>query len=224
MPDKPVEMSLESRLIASLRMQRRAPIKRSPISKSNAFDGLGRKKSPTWWSGDVSPNFTGDRSGLETGPRHLPQNADSRALRARGAILSAADILRAKKPSPKRPRGPKPLRFGKVPQNPAFLAFARTLPCILWGATANWGTQSGREHVCSGIIEAAHTGRHGMRHKAADETAVPMCSNAHRTGKFSHHNATRSFWDIWGINQKEVVEKIQQAAKDAGIYVAEGVL
>lgn len=108
---------------------------------------------------------------------------------------------RAVRPARARKRG---LRFGGVKQNPEYLAFIRTFPCILNGLQE---TESGRVHVCSGRIEAAHTGMRGRGQKAADETALPMCVRAHRTGKDSHHAGSRVFWWRWGLDREKLVQK-----------------
>jgi hypothetical protein len=58
-------------------------------------------------------------------------------------------------------------------RNLKYLAWIRTLPCIVCGRTAG--------------IEAAHTGPHGMAQKSADSSAVPLCVGHHRTGRDSYH-------------------------------------
>jgi len=98
----------------------------------------------------------------------------------------------------------KPLRFGGIPQNPKYLAFIRTQPCILNGLATKFDLY---RHVCSGVIEAAHTGMRGMKQKGADESALPMCCNAHRTGIGAHHKTGRKFWEIWGIDRAQLVAK-----------------
>lgn len=184
MPDKPAEMSLESRLIASLKIQRRKPLDRTPIRKPR----IDRLRA----IGDVSKAEV-DRSILRKSRRvTAPRRAKKKAL-----------------------------RFGRVPQNLEYLEFIRSKPCILLGL---WTNKSPLIHLCSGRIEAAHTGPHGRGQKAADETALPMCTRAHRTGVDAHHRGSRLFWDIWGINREVLVSKHQTDAQDAGIYVAEGVL
>lgn len=118
-------------------------------------------------------------------------------------------------------RKKKPLRFGGIPQNPKFLAFTRTKPCVLIGKT--WTGPLGTisfPHICSGKTEAAHTGRRGYGQKAADETALPMCVSAHRTGR-CHHHQNRDFFDRWGINRKVLVESNQSAALGAGVKLGE---
>ena len=115
------------------------------------------------------------------------------------------------------------LRFGKIPKNPDFRAFVRTLPCILAGKIgyAPLGTLQVR-HICRGRIEASHVGRSAMAMKAADETCLLMRVEAHRTGPFAYHKSNSMFWMVWGGNKKVLVERAQQLAREAGIHVAEG--
>lgn len=158
-----------------------------------------------------------------------PQNAGiSQSADAVGAG-SAAVNLRILRKRENAPRGSKRqkrvLRFGGIPQNPEFLAFVRTLPCILNGLTgyAPLGTLQ-IKHFCLGRIEASHVGRSGMAQKAADETAIPMCVAAHRTGPFAFHKISREFFSTWGVNKQVVVEKTQAAARAVGISIHEGVV
>jgi hypothetical protein len=58
-------------------------------------------------------------------------------------------------------------------RNPRYLAYIRTLPCCVCGAFR---------------VEASHTGSDGgMRQKASDFSAVPLCHRCHRTGKRAYH-------------------------------------
>lgn len=145
-------------------------------------------------------------------------------LRDCGAI-SKADVDRDILREPRRLKTPRraqkrALRFGRIPQNADFLEFTRSKPCILIGKSCQSG-KTRHTHVCSGKIEAAHTGRRGLKQKAADETALAMCSSAHRTGRFAHHKGSRVFWSIWGLNREELVKENQRAAREVGIYVAD---
>jgi hypothetical protein len=64
-------------------------------------------------------------------------------------------------------RGMKPTRNAK------YLAWIRTLPCLVCGRTTG--------------VEAAHTGPHGVAQKSPDTSAVPLCVRHHRTGRDSYH-------------------------------------
>ena len=61
----------------------------------------------------------------------------------------------------------------KPTRNLRYLAWIRTLPCLVCGRTTG--------------IEAAHTGPHGMGQKSPDASAVPLCARHHRTGHDSYH-------------------------------------
>lgn len=126
----------------------------------------------------------------------------------------------------------KPLRFGGIPQNTDYLEFVRCFPCILTDlrVTARTYVRNPRElngpiaettHVCSGKIEAAHTGRRGMKQKAADETALPMCVNAHRTGKYAHHRLGKNFWSFWGLDQAKLIQSFNEMARESEVLVQE---
>lgn len=87
-----------------------------------------------------------------------------------------------------KPRRSKPRR-GRV-RNAAYLGWIRTLPCL----------------VCSSWpVEAAHTGARGFGMKADDVTAIPLCSEHHRTGRTAHHVLGRRFWDAHEIDRDEVI-------------------
>ena len=111
----------------------------------------------------------------------------------------------------------RPFRFGGIPQNPKYLSFIRTQPCVLFGKLyRSWNYR----HVCSGRIEAANCGIRGYGQKAADETALPMCCAAHRTGTANHHE-DRYFFDRWGINRDALIESHQASAIAAGVTLGE---
>lgn len=113
-------------------------------------------------------------------------------------------------PLKRRSTSRKTLRFGGVRQNPAYLVFIRTFPCILHGTDP---------HVCSGKVEAAHTGPRGRGQKAVDESALPMCVNLHRTGGGAHHKLGRNFWTFHGLNQAELITRFNELFKTG--HVAE---
>lgn len=112
----------------------------------------------------------------------------------------------------------KPLRFGGIQQNPEYLEFIRSQVCILLGLRG-LARKKLHAHVCNGRVEAAHTGPHGLKQKAADESALPMCAAAHRTGTRSHHSGTRTFWRTWALDRKVLVEYFNGLARKAGIHV-----
>ena len=171
MPDKTREMSLETRLWASLRMRGAA------------------------------------KSGCDE-----PHNGRISRPRVPGSIVGRSQVLWAGSGESSAFRGSvarkkRPLRFGRVPQNPAYLVFIRTCPCILIGLAVFPAGRPPHSHVCSGKIEAAHTEPHGRWQKAVDESALPICTSGHRTGQFAHHKTGRKFWSLWGLDREKLVAK-----------------
>ncbi len=86
----------------------------------------------------------------------------------------------------KRSNGPKRTRMkpGKHKSKYAmrerdyeFMAFVRSLPCILAGL--------GLLSPCSGVVEADHAGERGAGQKATDNTCIPLCKRHH----WDRHNA-----------------------------------
>lgn len=155
------------------------------------------------------------------------QDARSSRTRLICAFDNGCQVLRVQN-SPKRLKSharpqKRVLRFGGIPQNPAYLAFVRVNQCILFGLKVRSGKLAGKyAHVCSGKLEAAHAGRRGRGQKAADETALPMCTNGHRTGIHAHHKGTATFWGIWGLDKAKLIAKYNALARESGIQLAEG--
>ncbi len=94
-------------------------------------------------------------------------------------------------------------------RNPKYLAWIRTLPCIICGRT--------------GRIEAAHTGPHGIAQKSSDTSAVPLCSRHHRTGRDSYHKlGARAFERHHDIDLRLIVARLNVkpcVRIDHGIFV-----
>ena len=85
----------------------------------------------------------------------------------------------------------------KPTRNLKYLAWIRTLPCLICGRT--------------GGVEAAHTGPHGMAQKSADTSAVPLCARHHRTGRDSYHKlGARAFERRHGVDLRAVVERLNE--------------
>jgi hypothetical protein len=83
----------------------------------------------------------------------------------------------------------------KPPRNPKYLAWIRTLPCVVCGSRRG--------------IEAAHTGPHGMGQKAPDTSAIPLCSTHHRTGKDSYHRlGPRNFAELHDLDIPALVRRL----------------
>jgi len=79
---------------------------------------------------------------------------------------------------------------GKQPaRSPKYLAWIRTFPCLLCRRLRG--------------VEAAHSGPHGIGQKASDFSALPLCSDCHREGKFSYHNLGPKFFALHGLLRRE---------------------
>jgi hypothetical protein len=80
-------------------------------------------------------------------------------------------------------------------RNLKYLAWIRTLPCLVCGRTAS--------------IEAAHTGPHGLAQKSPDTSAVPLCPRHHRTGRDSYHKlGARAFERHHRVSLSAVVARL----------------
>jgi len=82
-------------------------------------------------------------------------------------------------------------------RGPEYLDWIRTLPCAVCGTTRG--------------VEAAHTGSHGMRSKAPDYRAIPLCAAHHRERPDSHHafgGNSQKFGDVHNIDVNELVLKL----------------
>jgi hypothetical protein len=86
-------------------------------------------------------------------------------------------------------RTPHPVR------NPKYLAWIRTLPCLVCGARRG--------------IEASHTGPHGLGQKSPDRSAIPLCTKHHRTGKDSYHKlGPRKFAELHNLDIPSIVGRL----------------
>ena len=80
-------------------------------------------------------------------------------------------------------------------RNLLYLAWIRTLPCLVCGRKT--------------AIEAAHTGPHGIGQKSPDRSAIPLCVRHHRTGRDSYHKlGPRVFERRHGIDIRAVVARL----------------
>jgi hypothetical protein len=90
-----------------------------------------------------------------------------------------------------QPRTPHPAR------NPRYLAWIRTLPCLVCGARRG--------------IEASHTGPHGLGQKSPDTSAIPLCIKHHRTGKDSYHKlGPRKFAELHNLDIPTIVVRLNR--------------
>ena len=80
-------------------------------------------------------------------------------------------------------------------RNSRYLAWIRTLPCLICGARRG--------------IEASHTGPHGLGQKSPDSSAIPLCTRHHRTGKDSYHKlGPRKFAALHNLDIPAIVLKL----------------
>jgi hypothetical protein len=88
-----------------------------------------------------------------------------------------------------KPRTARPVR------HPKYLAWIRTLPCLICGASRG--------------IEASHTGPHGLGQKSPDTSAIPLCTKHHRSGKDSYHKlGPRKFAELHNLDIPAIVLKL----------------
>lgn len=99
----------------------------------------------------------------------------------------------------------------KPARNPRYLAWIRTLPCLVCGRTTG--------------IEAAHAGSHGMAQKSPDSSAIPLCARHHRSGQDSYHKlGARVFERHHELDIRAVVAHLNAKAFiriESGSFVAQ---
>jgi hypothetical protein len=82
-------------------------------------------------------------------------------------------------------------------RNPRYIAWIRTLPCLVCGARRG--------------IEASHTGPHGLGQKSPDSSAIPPCTRHHRTGKDSYHKlGRRKFAEAHNLDIPAIVARLNR--------------
>jgi hypothetical protein len=122
--------------------------------------------------------------------------------------LRARKRMKRKTPMKAKP----PRRLKTVQSDPDYLAWVRTLSCVLACVA---------ECLCNGPVEAHHAGRRpGTGIKADDRTAIPLCTKHHRcwhdmTGPFAlHDKAARRDWADRRIaeTQARYIEEQSEAA------------
>jgi hypothetical protein len=97
----------------------------------------------------------------------------------------------------------------KPVRNPKYLAWIRTHPCVVCGASRG--------------IEASHTGPHGLGQKSPDSSAIPLCAKHHRTGNDSYHKlGPRKFSQVHSLDIPEIVRRLSRKPiirVEAGMFV-----
>jgi hypothetical protein len=78
-------------------------------------------------------------------------------------------------------------------KDPKYLAWIRTLPCVVPG--------------CRGRAEAAHCGARGLSQKASDTNAIPMCAHHHRE---YHQFGRRKFETRYCIHIERLIQRLNQ--------------
>jgi len=59
------------------------------------------------------------------------------------------------------------------------------------------------------MIEAAHTGPHGLSQKSSDLSAIPLCARHHRTGDDSYHKlGPRKFAAVHQLNVRAIIARL----------------
>jgi hypothetical protein len=98
----------------------------------------------------------------------------------------------------------------KPQRNAQYLAWIRTLPCVVCGSTRG--------------IEASHTGPHGLGQKSSDYSAIPLCVKHHRTGSDSYHRlGQRRFSALHKLDIRAIVCRLTLkplVRLEAGCFVA----
>ena len=83
----------------------------------------------------------------------------------------------------------------KPSRNSRYLAWIRTLPCVVCGSRKG--------------IEAAHTGPHGLGQKSPDSSAIPLCYKHHRTANDSYHRlGARRFAEAHNLDLPAIVRRL----------------
>lgn len=97
----------------------------------------------------------------------------------------------------------------KPKRDPRYLAWIRTLPCVVCGSTRG--------------IEASHTGPHGLGQKSSDFSAIPLCYRHHRTGPDSYHRlGPRQFAQTHNLDLLAIVRRLNTKPViriEAGVFV-----
>ena len=100
----------------------------------------------------------------------------------------------------------------KPERNPRYLAWIRTLECIV----CSWWRNAPELYRRKGLwlqttpTEAAHTGPHGIGQKASDYTCIPLCKEHHTEGRESYHKlGERKFRAKHGL----IVVKLTEALR-----------
>jgi hypothetical protein len=83
----------------------------------------------------------------------------------------------------------------KPTRDPWYLAWIRTLPCLVCGSTKG--------------IEASHTCPRGLGQKSSDTSTIPLCYQHHGTGTDSYHKlGARRFALVHNLDVPVIVRRL----------------
>jgi hypothetical protein len=89
-------------------------------------------------------------------------------------------------------------------RSPEYLAWIRTLPCVVCLRVSGWAT----------VVEA---GPRGMSQKASDFSAIPLCSGHHRRTLDSYHRlGEQEFSHTHGIDLEGLVQALRSRFCEQG--------
>jgi len=108
-------------------------------------------------------------------------------------------------------------------RDPEYLAWLRTLPCLicwpnLWRSgdvwrlhSVGWRPYVNRSPLDPGLqespTEAAHTGPHGIAQKAPDHHAIPLCHFDHQEAKDAQ-GKSRNWFEQHGLDRDNVIAEL----------------
>jgi hypothetical protein len=98
-------------------------------------------------------------------------------------------------------------------KDPRFLAWLRTMPCLLCGDNVSVEAC----HVRKGDL-ARDKRQTGAGEKPDDRWALPMCGTHHR---YSHHMGEPAFWTLVGVDPLEVCQVLFDLFKTLDRVAAE---
>jgi len=91
-------------------------------------------------------------------------------------------------------------RYTERPRDFAYLAWVKTQQCIVCET---------RHQLQLGTTYAHHAGPRGIRQKASDRTAIPLCWRHHdRNSSASVHSLGKRFWVTYGLERGNVIEEL----------------
>ncbi len=143
-----------------------------------------------------------------SGPGTCPQNQEPTeviVLRRSVPLRRSAPLSRGLPPKRRVPVRKMRFQPRRGPdRSPEYLAWIRTLPCLVCSRVSGGAT----------VIEAAHTnalGSRGVGQKTSDFSAIPLCSWHHRAGQNSYHRlGERWFAQAHQIHLLEVMQTLNR--------------